>query len=240
MIRKILSNAIGVAIGVIIGSILGVCIGFISNGNAQVYGNAADWVSGIGSIGAILIVFWQVTKQSTENQRQYERDQEFKYKVSRPLLKMSIENLTIYGRETIYDDFEDSLIISNEYWLIRLENLSNKPLMAVDICYVGTNNSHRKFFIPHIGECSTTYLMIGKKLESGKDKTNELLSQIETGTISFITELGEQCFAKLEKYDTDKIKIFDWKYENQCRECFDQKTDVSGKETSFKQKYTDD
>lgn len=240
MSRKMSDTIIGAIVGIIIAALLGFIICFISNGNAQVYGNVADWLSGIGSIGAILIVFWQVKKQSTENQQNYERDQEFKYKVSRPLLKMSIENLTINGCETIYNDFADSLIISNEYWLIKLENLSNKPLMAVDICCVGTNNSPRKFFIPHIGECSTTYLMIGKKLESGKDQTNELLSHIETGTISFITELGEQCFAKFEKYDTDKIKIFDWKYENQCRECFDQETDISSKDTSFKQKYTDD
>lgn len=225
----------GMAVGM---AILLIIYGSLTN--SDVFGNVADWVSGIGSIGAILIVFWQVKKQSTENQQNYERDQEFKYKVSRPLLKMSIENLTINGCETIYNDFADLLIISDEYWLIKLENLSNKPLLAVDICHVGNNNSPRKFFIPNIGECSTTYLMIGKKLESGRDQTNELLSLIETGTISFVTELGEQCFAKFEKYDADKIKIFDWKYENQCRECFDQETDISGKETSFKQKYTVD
>ena len=74
MIRKIRSNAIGIAIGVIIGTLLGVCIDFISNVNAQVYGNVADWLSGIGTLVAIIAAIIIAKETSKDNMKQARLD----------------------------------------------------------------------------------------------------------------------------------------------------------------------
>ena len=74
MIRKIRSNAIGIAIGVIIGTLLGVYICFISNGNAQVYGNVADWLSGIGTLVAIIAAIIIAKETSKDNMKQARLD----------------------------------------------------------------------------------------------------------------------------------------------------------------------
>lgn len=74
MIRKIRSNAMGFAIGVIIGTLLGVCIYFISNVNAQVYGNVADWLSGIGTLVAIIAAIIIAKETSKDNMKQARLD----------------------------------------------------------------------------------------------------------------------------------------------------------------------
>lgn len=74
MFRRTWSNIIGVTIGVIIGFLLGACIWFISNRNAQVYGNVADWLSGIGTLVAIIAAIIIAKETSKDNIKQARLD----------------------------------------------------------------------------------------------------------------------------------------------------------------------
>lgn len=201
------------------------------------WGNVADWVSGIGSIGAILAVYWQVQKQARDNKKSYDQDQEFKYGISRPLLKMSIENLTVGTKYTIYNSFDEILQVGKEYWVIRIENLSFKPLMAIEIDIKGPEENCSTFFIPNIEGSSDTYLMLGQKLGPTGDETNAVLKKIEKGNIAYITELGERCFASFEKNNVFRIRIFDKTYENQNSDIFKSTSNFDDKETSVIQSY---
>ena len=224
-------------IGGLFGGVLCLIILDIVYNNSEVFGNVADWVSGIGAIGAILAVYWQVQKQSRDSKESYNQEQEFKYSISRPLLKMSIENLTIDVPYTIYNEFDEGVEVGKEYWLVRIENLSFKPLMAIEINYEGFDQSSSTFFIPNIDGSSDTYLMLGSKLGPTGDESNEVLNKIEKGNLSYITELGERCFAKFKKNNVFQIRIFDRKYENRDNDEFKNELDFNDKSTSVIQSY---
>ena len=222
--------------GMLVGGIL-ILIIILSFVDSNIFGNVADWVSGIGAIGAILAVYWQVQKQSRDSEESYNQEQEFKYSISRPLLKMSIENLTIDVPYTIYNEFDEGVEVGKEYWLVRIENLSFKPLMAIEINYEGFDQSSSTFFIPNIDGSSDTYLMLGSKLGPTGDESNEVLNKIEKGNLSYITELGERCFAKFKKNNVFQIRIFDRKYENRDNDGFKNELDFNDKSTSVIQSY---
>lgn len=224
-------------IGGMFGGILCLIILSIAYNNSEVFGNVADWVSGIGSIGAILAVYWQVQKQSSDNKESYNQDQELRYSISRPLLKMSIENLTVDTYYTIYNNVDVALEVGKEYWVVKIENLSFKPLMAIEINYSGSDEVSNTFFIPNIDGSSDTYLMLGSKLGSSGDESNEVLNKIEKGKLSYITELGERCSAKFKKNDVFQIRIFDKKYENRDNDEFINELDFNDKSTSLIQSY---
>ncbi|WP_036060978.1 hypothetical protein [Leuconostoc citreum] len=91
------------------------------------WGNVADWVSGIGSFGALVFLIKQIS--DFKNERKDDREREFSKE--RPFFIMRIDDIDmnnkIYGSISLHH----SCINCVPKNTIRIKNISNKPMLGV-------------------------------------------------------------------------------------------------------------
>ena len=122
---RLLSGGI---LGGLLGSGLGLLVLSLALRNYNVFGNVADWVSGIGSLGAILMVLFQIKK-----------NKESDFSQSRPIFKINYEVEAINRKKdkVYYDRPSDNNGQMHrgdfDYQCIELKNISHKLMLAVQV-----------------------------------------------------------------------------------------------------------
>lgn len=126
------------------------------------WGNVADWVSGIGSIGAILAVWWQsrqeknLLKMQLENEKEQafqQRRQLFKLNIARRginnkigYLPMVVPNSSFVLQEIIKFDY----LVNSQVDVVEISNISDKDLIAVHVVFMYSDAETVKFNIDSI------------------------------------------------------------------------------------------
>lgn len=99
------------------------------------WGNVADWVSGIGSFGALVFLIKQIS--DFKNERKDDREREFSKE--RPFFIMRIDDIDmdnkIYGSISLHHSFNNEL--KN---IIRVKNISNKPMLGVSCVLIQSSD----------------------------------------------------------------------------------------------------
>lgn len=178
-------------VGGLFGGVLCLIILDIAYNNSEVFGNVADWVSGIGSLGAILMVLFQIKK-----------NKESGFSQSRPMFKINYEIETVnYKKNKVYfdkpsDNNGQMYRTDFKYQCLELKNISRKSMLAVQVSLYVTK-------INYDGKTPKVKRKIDFKVDSVKPDEN----------VNFILKnlsktIGSNQVPTLEYYDFDEVLIY--------------------------------
>ncbi|MDI6666423.1 hypothetical protein QMA56_01730 [Leuconostoc falkenbergense] len=215
-----------------IGGVIGLLILAICIKNNNFFGNVADWVSGIGSIGAIVIVYRQIKesqKQSAdqieESQKQLEKQLESSierdFRVERPLFKIVrftdvkkdalINEMSSFGL-TYTGKFHYNYVINNLkehklYEFYNLKNISQKIMCGVKIELVYENDIFPKsdFFIDYIKGYSSVNVFDFMQDVDEKESFLEKSGRLQEIIVSFNTGIRELIVLKFSAGEDNSL-----------------------------------
>lgn len=127
-VKSVIVGIVGGLFGGLMGGALGLLVLAIALKNYNAFGNVADWLSGIGTFGAILMVLFQIRK-----------DKESTFSQSRPFFKINyeVEKISQKTNKVYYDNLKDNNSqikkTSFDYQLIEIKNISPKRMLAVQV-----------------------------------------------------------------------------------------------------------
>lgn len=126
------------------------------------WGNVADWVSGIGSIGAILAVWWQSRQEKNLLKLQLQNEKEQLFQQRRQLFKINTVKLG-FSKKNFYLPIDNTIGISDlkkivkipvllksQVDMLEISNISDKELVAVHVVFLYSNNNSIQFNIDNI------------------------------------------------------------------------------------------
>lgn len=104
-------------------------------GLCESFGSFADWFSALGSLGALLMVLYQVdeSKKQFRSERKDEREREFS--IERPFFIMKVVPFRS-GNNVLSPLNEEAERKSDYKMCIRIKNISDKPMLAVSCLVV--------------------------------------------------------------------------------------------------------
>ncbi|MDC2804819.1 hypothetical protein [Leuconostoc suionicum] len=187
--------------GMLVGVIL-VLIIILSFVNSNIFGNVADWVSGIGSIVAIFMIFWQVKKQRDYDIKNISINKEINFSSSRPLFTLNYsDSIQLQEGETVYQTLDQRrfYFLGDKRILgIDITNISVKPILALEVnVKYASNLSNSVFKVNQVKAGDRIVLGMGilNILDEENDSENEKilkLNEIETVVVYFTTEIREK------------------------------------------------
>lgn len=128
------------------------------------WGNVADWVSGIGSIGAILAVWWQSRQEKNLLKMQLENEKEQAFQEKRQLFKLNVAKLRTGGiRSNDYLPIEEKSFDFGRYKInkidyladaqidvVEISNISDRDIIALHVVFIYENDEIIKFNIDSV------------------------------------------------------------------------------------------
>lgn len=162
-------------------------------------GSWADWVSGIGAIFAIVMVFWQVKKQQNADTKSFQRIKELEFSSARPLFTFNLGDYFYKVNSRTYTLLTNSQHSNlTKFRGFALKNISVKQMMAVEI-HVNYESlkSDDVFRIDRIAPNDVIYLELCEIDESVSIKKNLDDRQVKSVNVYLTTEIREKiklCF----------------------------------------------
>lgn len=157
-------NIMKFIIASIIGGIIGAILSFIGSmliyKKPEIYGNVADWVSGIGSIGAIIFVYFQINASQIQSKNQIEEsrkqlkkqldaEREKGFQQARPLFKITkIPDVSLNDIDVLSNDYTNVVHSKTDY----SHFINNDFNSELDSKVGYKNKSFHYFFLKNISE----------------------------------------------------------------------------------------
>lgn len=186
--------------------ILIILLSFLSFWKADVFGNVADWISGIGSLIAIVFVYIQIRESRNQLQKQLKAERERNFQQARPLFKIvkisnvSLDNIREASKEyrnfvyknTTYSGVTNAILHnsensdSKEYDYYFLKNISENRMMGVKVdFYFQESNSNDNgvkhfFYIDTIDGDDAINLVDDSLSETKKEKLKKIVVTFNT------------------------------------------------------------
>ena len=127
--KELLYIVVALIIGIVIGTMI-----VIKSYNYNCLGTVADWMSAIMSFVAILVVFWQVKRESQNERAFYIENKRPRFSVERTTVINSNEKILYhnsYGNlKTLYKKLHDE---EHPRYIIRLTNISDSIVHSLKI-----------------------------------------------------------------------------------------------------------
>lgn len=127
--KELLYIVVALIIGIVIGTMI-----VIKSYNYNCLGTVADWMSAIMSFVAILVVFWQVKRESQNEKAFYIENKRPRFSVERTTVINSNEKILYhnsYGNlKTLYKKLHDE---EHPRYIIRLTNISDSIVHSLKI-----------------------------------------------------------------------------------------------------------
>ncbi|QHM55703.1 hypothetical protein [Leuconostoc mesenteroides] len=205
-------------LGGLLGGALYLIVFVIIHRNSEVFGNVADWVSGIGSLFAIIFVYIQIRESQRQSKEQIETSQkqlqeqlkaskESAFQVERPLFKivrftdvkkdilidkMSFSDATYTGKfhyNYVINNLEDCKL----YEFYTLKNISQKIMCGVKIELIYKDDIYPKseFFIDYIVGYSSVNVFDFRQNVDEKESILEKSGSLQEMIVSFNTGIRE-------------------------------------------------
>lgn len=173
----------------------------------EVYGNVADWISGIGSLGAIFMVLLQIRK-----------DKESSFSQARPFFKINYKKTDILqiNHPFYYEQEKDLFGVTKkstwEYQILQIKNISTMSMMAVQInaqvTDIEKNLRTFNFKIDSIKPNKNVGFILKElaKLSDGKIVQTKEYYKLNEVDVFFTTELREK-IKLVFKYNADEKSL---------------------------------
>ncbi|WP_431060899.1 hypothetical protein [Weissella paramesenteroides] len=171
------------------------------------WGNVADWVSGIGSLGAIFMVLLQIRK-----------DKESSFSQARPFFKINYKKTKIFQiNHPFYYEKEDDLFEKikksrDNYQILQIKNISTLSMMAVQINAQVTGRKEElrtfKFKIDSIKSNDSVGFILKEltMFSDGQVVPMKEYYKLDEVDVFFTTELREK-IKLVFKYDADEKSL---------------------------------
>ena len=160
---KFVKTIFGGVLGGLLGTFFAYIIFATSDNIPEKYGNLADWLSGIGSIGAILAVWWQSRQEKKLLKLQLENEKEQAFQQKRQLFKLNINNCDNTKDKLSYLPMENlkwssdlqkitmfDEIVKAQTDVVQISNISDKDLIAVRVIFIYSEHEVARFNIDSV------------------------------------------------------------------------------------------